>query len=137
MWLAIRWSRTSADRPTQNPLVATALVIRTKTDLGQLAAKELEDWKKRGTTGLVTAVDPAAKTISIKVGMRSLTVQANEKTAFHRYSLDSAAAADATPSTVAEVKVEISSRCWETGRRMAAPSPPKSSMPARFARFRR
>lgn len=121
----------------QNPLVATALVIRTKTDLGQLAAKELEDWKKRGTTGLVTAVDPAAKTVSIKVGMRSLTVQANEKTAFHRYSLDSAAAADATPSTVAEVKVEISSRYWETRRRMAARLPLKWSTPAHFARFRR
>ncbi len=89
----------------QHPLVATALVIRTKTDLGQLAANELDDWKKRGTTGVVAAVDPAANTISIKVGMRTVTIQANEKTAFHRYSPDSAAAADAKPSTLAEVKV--------------------------------
>jgi len=89
----------------QNPLVATALVIRTKSDLGQLAAKELEDWKKRGTTGLVSAVDPAAHTITIKVGMRTVTVQANEKTSFHRYSLDSAAASDAKPSSLAEVKI--------------------------------
>jgi hypothetical protein len=94
--------RGSAD---ENPLVATALVVRTKSDLGQLAAKELEDWKKRGTTGLVSAVDPAANSIAIRVGMRTVTVQANEKTSFHRYSPDSAAAADAKPSTLAEVKV--------------------------------
>jgi hypothetical protein len=98
----VAYFRGSAD---QNPLVATALVVRTKSDLGQLAAKELEDWKKRGTTGLVAAVDPAANTVSIKVGMRTVTVQANEKTSFHRYSPDSAAAADAKPSTLAEVKV--------------------------------
>ncbi len=97
----VAYFRGSAD---QNPLVATALVIRTKTDLGQLAARQLEDWKKRGTTGIVTAVDPAANTVGIKVGMRTVTVQANEKTSFHRYSPDSAAAADAKPSTLAEVK---------------------------------
>jgi Domain of unknown function (DUF5666) len=94
--------RGSAD---QNPLIATALVVRTKSDLGQMAAKELEDWKKRGTTGVVSAVDPAAKSISLKIGMRTVTLQANEKTSFHRYSPDSAAAADAKPSTLADVKV--------------------------------
>ena len=94
--------RGSAD---QKPLLATALVIRTKADLNQLAAKKLEDWTKRGTTGVVAAVDPEAHTIGIKVGTRTITVHASEKTAFHRYSPDSAAATDAKPSTLAEVKV--------------------------------
>ena len=49
----------------QKPLLATSLVIRTKADLAQLAQNELEDWKKRGTTGTVTAIDVAAKTLTI------------------------------------------------------------------------
>jgi hypothetical protein len=89
----------------QKPLLATSLVIRTKADLGQLAQKELEDWKKRGTSGTVTSIDAAAKTLSIKVGQRTLTVQPSEKTEYHRYSLDSAKASDAKPSSLAEVKV--------------------------------
>jgi hypothetical protein len=88
----------------QKPLLATSLVIRTKADLTQLAQKELDDWKKRGTTGTVTAIDAAAKTLSIKVGQRTLTVQPSEKTEFHRYSLDSAKVSDAKPSTFADVK---------------------------------
>jgi len=90
--------------PDQKPLLATSLVIRAKADLAQLAQKELEDWKKRGTTGTVTAVDAAAKTVSIKVGQRTLTVQPSDKTEYHRYSLDSAKVSDAKPSTFAEIK---------------------------------
>lgn len=90
--------------PDQKPLLATSLVIRTKADLAQLAQKELDDWKKRGTTGTVTAVDAAAKSVSIKVGQRTLTVQPSDKTEYHRYSLDSAKVSDAKPSTFAEIK---------------------------------
>jgi hypothetical protein len=89
----------------QKPLLATTLVVRTKADLSQLAQKELEDWKKRGTSGNVTAVDPAAKTITLKAGPRTFTVQVGEKTVVRRYSPDSAKPADARPSSLAEVKV--------------------------------
>jgi hypothetical protein len=88
----------------QKPLLATSLVVRTKGDLSQLAQKELEDWNKRGTTGTVTAIDPAAKTITIKAGQKTYTLQPSDKTEYHRYSLDSAKASDAKPSTFAEVK---------------------------------
>jgi hypothetical protein len=87
------------------PLLATSLVVRTKADLGTLEKNQLDDWKKRGTTGTVSAVDPAAHTVTLKVGQRTVTVQAGEKTQFHRYSLDSAKPADAKVSTLAEVKV--------------------------------
>ncbi len=89
----------------QKPLLATSLVIRTKSDLSKMAQSELDDWKKRGTTGTVSAVDPAAKTFTIKVGAKTFTVQLSDKTEFHRYSLDSAKASDAKPGTFADVKV--------------------------------
>ena len=89
----------------QKPLVATSLVVRTKADFGQLAQKQLEDWKKRGRSGTVTAVDPAAKTITMKSGQRTVTVQADDKTNVRRYSPDSAKPEDAKPSTLAEIQV--------------------------------
>jgi hypothetical protein len=97
----VAYYRGAAD---QKPLLATTLVVRTKADLGQLTQNQLDDWKKRGTSGTVSAVDPAAKTITLKVGQRTVTVQANDKTSFHRYSPDSAKPSDAKASTLAEVK---------------------------------
>jgi hypothetical protein len=87
------------------PLLATSLVIRTKADLSTLEKNQLEDWKKRGTTGNVSAVDAAAHTVTLKAGPRTVTVQTNDKTKFMRYSLDSAKPADAKASSLAEVKV--------------------------------
>src|SRR6266567_5674573 len=63
----------------QKPLPVTSLVVRTKTDLSQLAQKQLDDWKKRGTSGTVTAIDSSAKTITIKAGQKSVTVQPSDK----------------------------------------------------------
>ena len=97
---ALAYFRGSAD---QKPLLATSLVIRTKADLAQLAQKQLDDWKKRGTTGTVTAIDSAAGTLTIKVGQKAVTVQPSGKTEYHRYSLDSAKVSDAKASTFAEI----------------------------------
>jgi len=98
----VAYFRGAAD---QKPLVATSLVIRTKADLNQMAQSQLDDWKRRGVSGTASAVDPAAKTITLKVGQRTVTVQAADKTLFREYSPDSAKPADAKPSTLADVKV--------------------------------
>lgn len=98
---AVAYFRGSAD---QKPLPVSSLVIRTKADLAQLAQKQLDDWKKRGTVGTVTAIDPAAKTLTIKVGQKSVKVEPSDKTEYHRYSLDSAKVSDAKPSAFAEIK---------------------------------
>lgn len=92
----------AADQKTMD---ARTILIMTKGDVAEVKKKEQEDWQKRGTTGTVTAIDPAAKTVTIKVGSKEATVQPNEKTEFHRYSLDSAKFADAKPSTFGEIKV--------------------------------
>jgi hypothetical protein len=83
---------------------ATSLVVRTAGDLAEIAKAELADWRKRGTVGTVAATDPAAKTITLKVGSKTVTVTVSDKTQYHRYSLDSAKPADAKPSTFAGVK---------------------------------
>ena len=83
---------------------ATAVLVMSKSDVAALQQKDQDDWKKRGTTGTVTAIDAAAKTVTIKSGSRTFTVQPSDKTSFHRYSLDSARFSDAKPSTFAEIK---------------------------------
>ena len=83
---------------------ATAVLVMSKSDVAGLQQKDQEDWKKRGTTGTVTAIDPAAKTVTIKSGSRTFTVQPSDKTSFHRYAPDSARFSDARPSSFAEIK---------------------------------
>ena len=83
---------------------ATAVLVMSKSDVAGLQQKDQDDWKKRGTTGTVTAIDPAAKTVTIKSGSRTFTVQPSDKTSFHRYAPDSARFSDAKPSSFAEIK---------------------------------
>jgi hypothetical protein len=88
----------------QKTLDARTVIIMTKSDVAEVKKKEQDDWVKRGTTGTVTAVDSAAKVLTIKVGQREVTIQPTEKTEYNRYSLDSAKFSDAKPSSFAEIK---------------------------------
>ena len=83
---------------------AGTILVLTSADIVAIHKKEDEDWQKRGTSGVVSAVDPAAKTVTIKVGQREVTVLASDKTTVRRYSPDSFKASDAKPSTFAEIK---------------------------------
>jgi hypothetical protein len=90
-----------ADRATW---VATAVLVMTRSDVASLQQKDQEDWKKRGTTGMVTAADPVAGTVTIRGALRSHTVRPSEETAYLRYAPDSPRFADARPSTLAEIR---------------------------------
>ena len=85
------------------PMQASSLIVRTKADLAELQQKDQDEWKKRGTTGTVTATDATAKTVTIKAGQRTITVQPSDKTVYHRYSLDSARFSDAKASSFDEI----------------------------------
>ena len=89
----------------QKAIQATSLVVRTKADLASIAEKEREDWQKRGTGGTVTAIDAAARTLTIKAGQRSLAIEPSEKAEFLRYAPDSAKFSDAKPGSFSEIKV--------------------------------
>jgi hypothetical protein len=89
----------------QKAVEATSLVVRTKADFALIAEKEREDWQKRGTSGTVAAIDPTARTLTIRAGQKSLAVVPSEKTEFLRYAPDSAKFSDAKPGPFAEIKV--------------------------------
>ena len=86
-------------------LSATAVLVMSKSDVASLQQKDIEDWKRRGTTGNVTAIDPATKTVTIKAGSRTLTAKPSEKTTYFRYAPDSARFADAKPAAFEDMKV--------------------------------
>jgi hypothetical protein len=83
---------------------ATAVLVMSRGDVATLRAREDEDWKKRGTTGNVSAIDAAAKTIAIKAGARNFTLTTSDKTTYFRYAPDSAQFTDAKPSSFGEIK---------------------------------
>jgi hypothetical protein len=89
---------------TGTEVTASSILVMSKADVAKEQEKDQEDWKKRGTTGNVTAIDPAAKTVALKVGARTVTVQMSDKTEYHKYSPDSARFSDAAVSSLAEVK---------------------------------
>jgi len=83
---------------------ASAVLVMSKSDVASLQQKDIEDWRRRGTTGIVTALDPARKTVAIKAGSRTFTVQPSDQTTYFRYALDSARFADAKPATFENIK---------------------------------
>lgn len=91
--------------PDRKTPQASSLIVRTKADIAGLQQKDQDDWKKRGATGTVMALDAAARTATIKVGQRTITVQLSEKAVYHRYSLDSARFSDAKLSSFSEIAV--------------------------------
>jgi hypothetical protein len=87
-------------------LPARAVVIMTKGDLAQKHEQDREEWQKRGIVGVVSALDPATKAITITTrGRDSKTITIDASAAnFRRYAPDSVRFADAKPSTFADLQ---------------------------------
>lgn len=88
-------------------LTASAVIVMKQSDVAAKQQQERDDWQKRGIGGLVSAVDPAAGTVTISVtsftGKKSVLIQTNKKTVVRRYSPDSVKFDDAKPSSLAEI----------------------------------
>jgi hypothetical protein len=85
---------------------ARTLVIMTKGDLAQKHEKDREEWQKRGITGVVSAVNPETKEVTITSrGRDSKTVTIDASAAnFRRYSPESVRFADAKTSSFADIQ---------------------------------
>jgi hypothetical protein len=97
----------SDDRKT---VAARAIIVNTKADLESKRAAERADWQQRGVVGVVSALDPATKEITIQTrtpeGPKPVTIAASAGgLKFRRYAPDSVKFADAKPSTFEELKV--------------------------------
>jgi hypothetical protein len=89
----------------QGPSPAVSVIVMSQSELAQHQEKTRAEWQSRGAAGKVTAIDPAAKTITITVAGKPLTVQTDDKTNFRRYAPDSVKFSDATPGKYGDVEV--------------------------------
>jgi hypothetical protein len=100
--------KTSDDQKT---VPARVLIVMTKADIAQKQERDRAEWRRRGILGVITALNPATKEITITSrtrgeGARPVVVKAAADTVrFRRYAPDTIKFSDARPSTFSELKV--------------------------------
>jgi hypothetical protein len=89
-------------------LTASTVIVMKQSDVASRQQQEREDWQKRGIGGLVSAVDPAAGTVTISVttlaGSKKVLIQTSKKTVVRRYARNSVQFDDAKPSNLADIR---------------------------------
>ncbi|NYF88783.1 hypothetical protein RBB79_04525 [Tunturiibacter empetritectus] len=86
-------------------LTASRVILMKSSEIAQKHEAEQGDWQKRGTGGIVSAVDAGAGSIVLSVGAKKLTVTTSSATKFRRYAGDSVKFEDAKPGTLAQIEV--------------------------------
>ena len=84
---------------------ATTIVVMKQADVAQKQQHDREDWQKRGTGGIVSAIDSAAGTFTVSITPTlSVLVKTSKDTNFLRYSPNSVKFADAQKGTIDQIK---------------------------------
>jgi co-chaperonin GroES (HSP10) len=98
--------KVSDDRKT---VTGRIVIVMTKVDIAKKQELEREEWKKRGLLGVITAVKPETKEITISsrtmAGQQSIIIPVSDKVEMRRYAPDSIKFADAKEAKFAELKV--------------------------------
>jgi co-chaperonin GroES (HSP10) len=84
---------------------AARVILMKSSDIAQKHETEQADWQKRGTGGIVSAVDAGTGTLTVTVGAKKVAVATSSKTQFRRYAGDSVKFEDAKPGTLAQIQV--------------------------------
>ena len=88
---------------------AVQVIVMTKGDLAKKQEAERLEWRRRGILGVITALKPDAKEITIThrtmAGSQTVVLPISEKTEMRRYAPDSIKFGDAKPSAFNELKV--------------------------------
>ncbi|HEY0726951.1 MAG TPA: hypothetical protein VGD38_02705 [Pyrinomonadaceae bacterium] len=88
---------------------ALQIIVMTKGDLAKKQEAERLEWRRRGILGVITALKPETKEITITHrtmgGSQAVVLPVTDKTEMHRYAPDSIKFGDAKPSDFNELKV--------------------------------
>ena len=84
-------------------LTATRVIMIKSTAIAERNQGLQADWNRRGSGGIVTAVDPSDGAISISSGTRKITVDTKGSTIYRRYAPGSVKFEDAKPGTLADI----------------------------------
>jgi co-chaperonin GroES (HSP10) len=95
--------------PDGKSVDAASVIAMAKTDVAAKQAQDREAWQRHGFGGIVTAVDPAASTITISVTAmgekKNVTVHINQQSVLRRYAPNSVKFDDAKLSSLDQVQV--------------------------------
>ncbi|HKB66036.1 MAG TPA: hypothetical protein VKC61_09290 [Pyrinomonadaceae bacterium] len=98
--------KVSAD---QKLVPARTLVVMTKADIAKKQEAERAEWKRRGVLGIITALKPETKEITISsrtmAGPQALIIPISDKVELRRYAPDSIKFAEANVAKFDELKV--------------------------------
>lgn len=96
----------SDDRKT---VPARVVIVMNKADIAKKQEQERAEWKKRGLLGVITALKPETKEITISsrtlAGQQSIIIPVSEKVEMRRYAPDSIKFSDARTAKFEELKV--------------------------------
>lgn len=102
------WARGKVSEDLKS-VPAAALIVMNKADIAKKQEAERAEWRRRGILGVVSAVNPETKEITISsrsmAGAQSVIIPVAEKVDMRRYAPDSIKFSDAKSGTVSEVQV--------------------------------
>src|SRR5688572_6732737 len=88
---------------------AVQVLVMTKGDLAKKQEAERLEWRRRGILGVITALKPDTKEITISnrtvTGTQAVVIPVSDNTEMRRYAPDSIRFGDAKPSNFGELKV--------------------------------
>ncbi|MDQ6652324.1 MAG: hypothetical protein M3Y84_06235, partial [Acidobacteriota bacterium] len=88
---------------------ASALIVMNKVDIAKKQEQERAEWKRRGILGIVTALKPETKEITISTrsmaGPQPIIIPVSDKVEVRRYAPDSIKFADAKQAKFEDLKV--------------------------------
>lgn len=91
------------------PFTARQLIVVSRQALDSRRDREREDWRRRSINGRITALNPAAKEVTVSVrsreGAQDVVVPVSDSVKLLRYAPDSVRREDARPSSFADLKV--------------------------------
>ena len=98
--------RVSEDRKS---VPAQQVVIVSQSDIAKKQDKERAEWRQRGILGIISALNPASKEVTITfrsmMGPQPVVIPVTDKIKMLRYAPDSIRFSDAKPSSMPELKV--------------------------------
>src|SRR6185503_934827 len=90
-------------------LAASSVVVMSKADIAKKHEADHAEWQKRGVFGVISALNPDAKEITISVrgaaGTKPMVIAASGEVDFRRYAPDSVRFVDAKPSSFVDLQV--------------------------------
>jgi hypothetical protein len=94
--------------PDGKSILAASVIAMKKADLAAKHAHDQAEWTRRGIGGLVSAVDPAAGTITVSTSAlganKDVVVHVSKSTVLRRYAPGSVKFDDAAPAPIDQIK---------------------------------